>query len=213
MSVNGRAVTASGLTTETGGGVSPNQMLGEFLVLPGTARRTGSVARPRRAAGRQPAAAVAHRRVSPHQRGRAVDPLTTGSIGKAGESEESLATASLDPDPEGGMARCDLDQVYNVVGFNENSNALTPRLTRRLDQVVADIGGRQCKVQVTGYSSTQGAIASNALFAVERAQNSLRYLTQHGVRFVHAIATGAGATTQFGLDYRSNRRVVITVTP
>jgi outer membrane protein OmpA-like peptidoglycan-associated protein len=143
----------------------------------------------------------------------AVDPLTTGSIGKAGESEESLATASLDPDPEGGMARCDLDQVYNVVGFNENSNALTPRLTRRLDQVVADIGGRQCKVQVTGYSSTQGAIASNALFAVERAQNSLRYLTQHGVRFVHAIATGAGATTQFGLDYHLNQRVVITVTP
>jgi hypothetical protein len=66
---------------------------------------------------------------------------------------------------------------------------------------------------VTGYSSRQGAIASNALFAVERAQNSLNYLKAHGVRFIRAIAAGGGATDQFGSDYLSNRRVVISVTP
>lgn len=203
VSVNGRAVTASGLTTETGGAIAPNQLLGEFLVLPGTGRLGVSPA----PAGGWPQPQLSAAETAP------VDPMTTGSVGMVGETSETLATAKLDPNPEGGMARCDLDQVYNVVGFNRNSNALTPKLTHRLDEVIAAIGDRQCKVQVTGYSSTQGEIASNALFAVERAQNSLRYLTEHGVRFVRAIATGAGATEQFGPDYLLNRRVVITVTP
>ena len=90
---------------------------------------------------------------------------------------------------------------------------MTPKLIERLDQVVADIGDRQCNLQVTGYSSKQGSTASNALFAIERAQNSLRYLQEHGVKFVQASATGVGATDQFGPDFRSNRRVVISVTP
>ena len=46
---------------------------------------------------------------------------------------------------------CDLDEVYNVVRFNENSNDLTDKLTARLDQVIDDIGGRRCNVAVTGY--------------------------------------------------------------
>jgi len=209
VSVNGRAVTASGLTSETGGGSSPNQLLGEFLVLPDS--RLGVSPAP---AGGWPQPQLS---AVPATAGAAkvadIDPVTTGSIDKVGQTDESNATVALNPNPEGGMASCDLNQVYNVVGFNVNSNALTPKVTRRLDQVAADIGDRKCKVQVTGYSSNQGEIASNALFAVERAQNSLRYLTEHGVRFVHAIATGAGATTQFGSDYLLNRRVVITVTP
>jgi hypothetical protein len=68
-------------------------------------------------------------------------------------------------------------------------------------------------VLVTGYSSMQGAIDSNALFAIERAQNSLHYLRDHGVKFASAIAAGGGATSQFGPDYWLNRRVVITITP
>jgi outer membrane protein OmpA-like peptidoglycan-associated protein len=126
---------------------------------------------------------------------------------------EPVETASLDPDPEAVAHQCDLDQKYNVIGFNSNSNDLTPRLIERLDQVVADIGQRQCNVTVTGYSSKQGSIASNALFAIERAQNSLRYLQEKGVRFIKASATGVGATDEFGPDFASNRRVVITVTP
>ena len=129
----------------------------------------------------------------------------------AGASQEPIETAALDPEPEG--AHCDLDEKYNVVGFNSNSNELTMRLIERLDQIAADIGDRQCNVPVTGYSSKQGTIATNALFAIERAQNSLRYLQQKGVKFIKASATGVGATDEFGPDFASNRRVVITVTP
>ncbi len=215
VTVNGRAITASGLSTQAGGAAVPNQLLGEFLVL-SDGTRLGVSPAPQ-GGWPQPAPGLAQAGdASPPTKvaGTSPDVLATGSIGKAGGAdEESLKTAALDPDPEGGLARCDLDQIYNVIGFNENSNELTPRLVQRLDQVAADIGDRQCNVQVTGYSSMQGAIASNALFAVERAQNSLRYLQQHGVRFVRASATGVGATDQFGPDYTSNRRVVITVTP
>jgi outer membrane protein OmpA-like peptidoglycan-associated protein len=68
-------------------------------------------------------------------------------------------------------------------------------------------------MQVTGYSSVQGSHATNALFAVERAQNVLTYLRQNGIGFEKVVAAGGGATTQFGEDFAANRRVVITVTP
>jgi outer membrane protein OmpA-like peptidoglycan-associated protein len=99
------------------------------------------------------------------------------------------------------------------VGFNENSNDLTPKLMKRLDQIVAAIGPQQCTAIITGYSSTQGDYATNALFSVERAQNVLRYLRVQGVKFAEATATGVGETTQFGDDFNANRRVVITVRP
>lgn len=108
---------------------------------------------------------------------------------------------------------CALDNLYNVVGFNENSNELTPRLTARLDEIAKDIGSNRCVLQLVGYSSTQGDYATNALFAVERAQNVLQYLRAHGVEVVSANATGAGETDQFGPTFSDNRRVVITVSP
>lgn len=198
VSVNGRAVTASGLVSEAKSGAVPNDMLGEFLVLPDGTRDALSKA----PQGGWPAP---------------VDAVATGATQTVAVAvpppavDESLETAALDPDPE--SAQCDLDQKYNVIGFNENSNELTPRLVERLDQVVADIGVRQCNIIVTGYSSKQGEIATNALFAVERAQNALRYLQERGVKYIKASASGVGATTEFGDDFRSNRRVVITVTP
>jgi outer membrane protein OmpA-like peptidoglycan-associated protein len=117
-----------------------------------------------------------------------------------------MTTASVE-------AGCTLDQIYNVIGFNENSNELTPRLERRLDQIIEDIGTEKCRVLVTGYSSTQGSYATNALFAVERAQNVLAYLRRNGLEYEKATAVGGGGTTQFGADFAANRRVVITVTP
>jgi outer membrane protein OmpA-like peptidoglycan-associated protein len=99
-----------------------------------------------------------------------------------------------------------------VIGFNQNSNDLTTSLKTRLDQIADDIGDRKCYAQVVGYSSHEGGLASNALFAVERAQNALRYLEARGVSFARVTATGAGATDQFGPP-ASNRRVVIVVTP
>jgi outer membrane protein OmpA-like peptidoglycan-associated protein len=183
-------------------------MLGEFLVIPDGTRNAVSEApdggwpmplldivlpvAAKVAAGNVPAAAPS-------------------AAAEAVPEQEPVETASLDPEPEG--AHCDLDEKYNVVGFNSNSNELTERLIERLDQVAADIGQRQCNVTVTGYSSKQGSIAANALFAIERAQNSLHYLQQKGVKFIKASASGVGATDEFGPDFASNRRVVITVTP
>ena len=224
VSLNGRAVTASGLSTETAAGPRSNQTLGEFLVLPdGT---TDAVSRAPQGgwpgpsvSAATPAAAVV---VPPADAAQAIDPITTSTAeaipvaGPAPAPVEKAAltdVASRNQEPGPGASPCDLEQKYNVVGFNENSNALTPGLIERLDQVVADIGDQHCSVRVTGYSSRQGSIASNALFAVERAQNSLKYLQDHGVKFVQASATGVGATDQFGPDYRANRRVVIIVTP
>jgi outer membrane protein OmpA-like peptidoglycan-associated protein len=207
VALNGRTVTASGLTTLSGGSSSPNQLVGEFLVIPDEAHEGQSKAPTGGWPAPQPAVATALITPTP-------DLLPQSSADDSvGETDEPLATAALDPDPEGGIAQCDPGQKYNVIGFNENSNALTPRLAHRLDQVAADLAERHCKVLVTGYSSKHGVIASNALFAIERAQNSLRYLQEHGVKFAAAIATGAGATDQFGPDDALNRRVVITITP
>lgn len=212
VTLNGRAITASGLSTEEGRRPVANEMLGEFLVIPDGSKNAVSdapdggwpmplldivqpVASKVTVAENAPAAAVEPAAVEP-----------------AAEPEpKSIETAALDPDPEAGL--CDLNEKYNVIGFNSNSNELTPKLIERLDQVAADIGPRQCNVTVTGYSSKQGSIASNALFAIERAQNSLQYLQQKGVKFIKASATGVGATDEFGSDFASNRRVVITVTP
>lgn len=108
---------------------------------------------------------------------------------------------------------CTLDKSFAVVGFNENSNELTPKLNKQLDDVVKAIGAQRCTVRLTGYSSTEGSLASNALFSVERAQNALKYLRDKGVKFAKWQATGVGETTQFGANAAQNRRVVIAVAP
>ena len=193
VTLNGRAITASGLSTQAGRKPIANEMLGEFLVIPDGSRNAVS---------------------APPEGGWPVPPRPPEPRMIEAAVIEPVATAHLDPDPEGpGNTLCDLDEKYNVIGFNTNSNDLTPKLIERLDQVAADIGNRECNVTVTGYSSKEGSIASNALFAVERAQNSLAYLREKGVRFNKASATGVGATDEFGPDFASNRRVVITVTP
>ncbi len=205
VTVNGRAVTASGLLTRSRGKLAPNAMLGEFLVLvDGNAE---AVSNPPPGGWPGPSAIAAL--VAPP----AIDDVRTGAISASVEPEAAIEVASLDQNPEGAGPVCDLDEIYNVIGFNENSNELTPKLIERLDQVAADIGTRQCNVQITGYSSKQGSYAMNALFAVERAQNALHYLLEQGVKFTRASAAGVGATDQFGPDFSSNRRVVISVSP
>ena len=146
---------------------------------------------------------------------------TSGGVAQAADqpwwgtsgTAEPARTALVNQDPEAEAQPCGLDQKYNVIGFNRNSNELTRKLKLRLDQVAADIGARHCTAQIVGYSSHEGDLASNALFAVERAQNALSYLRAHGVRFARVSATGAGATEQFGEDFALNRRVVIAIAP
>jgi outer membrane protein OmpA-like peptidoglycan-associated protein len=211
VTLNGRAITASGLSTREGRQPVDNEMLGEFLVIPDGTKNAVSEAPD----GGWPLPLLDV--VQPVARQVTIvdsDPSPPASASLVAEIEP-VETAMLDPDPEAMTAgpACDLDEKYNVIGFNSNSNELTAKLIERLNQVAADIGDRQCNVTVTGYSSKQGSIAANALFAIERAQNSLRYLQEKGVKFVKASATGVGATDEFGPDFATNRRVVITVTP
>lgn len=227
VTINGGAVTVSGLVTATRDGFTPNELSGEFLVLEDGSEEGVSPA-PRGGWPTPPPviAEVAQARLMPEDdAGNRLMPVpgiaeiaapATGISEAAATVEgepEPIETASLDPDPEATSAGCGLDQIYNVIGFNENSNDLTPRLMKRLDQIIGDIGEEKCRVQVTGYSSTQGSHATNALFAVERAQNVLAYLKANGLRFEKVTAAGGGATTQFGDEFAANRRVVITVTP
>jgi outer membrane protein OmpA-like peptidoglycan-associated protein len=220
VTINGRAITSSGLSTESGRKPVANEMLGEFLVIPDGSRNAVSEApeggwpMPLLDIVQPVAARVAAAEAAPEVAAPAepiADSAPIAAPAAAADDPEPIETASLDPEPEG--AHCDLDEKYNVIGFNSNSNDLTDRLIERLDQIAADIGQRQCNVTVTGYSSKQGSIAANALFAIERAQNSLHYLQQKGVKFIKASAAGVGATDEFGPDFASNRRVVITVTP
>lgn len=212
VSVNGRAVTLSGFTTTDANGIAPNETLGEFLVLldgnqqgvskaprGGWPTADGAIAPAKYVAERLPVSGLQELRV-PAVAEAATDVATT----------ESIATAMVNQDPEGS---CQIDDIYNVIGFNENSNDLTPRLMKRLDQIAAAIGSQKCTALITGYSSTLGDYATNALFSVERAQNVLRYLRQKGVQFAEVAATGVGETTQFGEDLNANRRVVITIRP
>ena len=226
ITVNGGAVTVSGLVTASKEGFKPNDVLGEFLVL--TDGNEEGVSPAPRGGWPQPNSVVAdliEPRLQPSIEAanspammpvpgitRITAPATgvsdnvdVADIRPAARTENASVMASV--------PACSLDQIYNVIGFNENSNDLTPRLMRRLDQIIGDIGNEKCRVQITGYSSTQGDHATNALFAVERAQNVLRYLRQNGMQFDKVNATGAGATEKFGPTYADNRRVVITVTP
>jgi len=110
-------------------------------------------------------------------------------------------------------ATCTLEKSFDVTGFGQNSNDLTPATNKQLDAIAEEIGAQTCSITLTGYSDTYGSYATNALFSVERAQNALKYLRDKGIKFEKAEATGVGETTKFGPSARANRRVVIAVTP
>jgi outer membrane protein OmpA-like peptidoglycan-associated protein len=231
VTLNGRSVTVSGLETRGTKADQQNELLGEFLVL-----RDGNMEGVSRAPADgwpAPEAALALARLKPEPKAEtAADaPADVASVTPpaivaklkvptvAAEPEAkpvevaAMATEAVTAPPAAEFADCNRDELYNVIGFNENSNDLTPKLEARLKQIIADIGPQKCKVLVTGYSSKQGNHATNALFAIERAQNVLAYLKQAGLSFEKATATGGGATEQFGEEFSVNRRVVISVSP
>ena len=211
VAVNGRAVTLSGFETQGARAGQQNETLGEFLVL--ADGNVEGVSRPPETGWPLPAAA--NDAVAVTGSVPAATPAVTAELAVPQHSSpvaEAVAALPAAP-PEPAADSCSRSEIYNVIGFNESSNDLTPRLTERLDQIIADIGSARCRVLVTGYSSRQGAHATNALFAIERAQNVLAYLREQGLGYQSASATGGGATEQFGSDFASNRRVVISVSP
>lgn len=225
VTLNGRAVTVSGLETRGTRADTANELLGEFLVL-----RDGNmegVSRAPAGGWPTPETALAQARLAPEPEPgevAAVEAPETApvkapvAVAELKVPEAPVEVAAVEPVavavPVSTEAEaCNRDELYNVIGFNENSNDLTPKLEARLKQIIDDIGPQKCKVLVTGYSSKQGNHATNALFAIERAQNVLAYLKQAGLSFEKATATGGGATEQFGEGFSANRRVVIAVTP
>jgi len=231
VTLNGRAVTVSGLETRGTKDDQKNELLGEFLVL-----RDGNmegVSRAPAGGWPTPETAIAQARLTPEPKveaAAAVEAPDTATVKPPvavaaikvpeapGEPEaKAIEVAAVEPAVAAPIAtespECNRDELYNVIGFNENSNDLTPKLEARLKQIIEDIGPQKCKVLVTGYSSKQGNHATNALFAIERAQNVLAYLKQAGLSFEKATATGGGATEQFGDEFSVNRRVVISVSP
>jgi outer membrane protein OmpA-like peptidoglycan-associated protein len=218
VTVNGGVVTVSGLVTATENGFKPNHTVGEFLLL-ADGNEEGVSPAPRGGwpspreffAMSEPRLMPEFEPASSRQPVANVTALTAPTI--VIPTPEEVTVGSIEMTAAGEPPACQLDQIYNVLGFNENSNDLTPRLMQRLDQILEDIGEERCRVLVTGYSSTVGSHATNALFAVERAQNVLRYLRDNGLRYEKASAAGGGATEQFGPLPSDNRRVVITVLP
>jgi outer membrane protein OmpA-like peptidoglycan-associated protein len=236
--VNGRVVLGPGFKTISAQGEEPNQLVGDLLGLfdngeegvssapdggwpEPVADGIQTVALETAAVTSDDAAAVASDEpaIGPTGGPLILEPEAAAAVEEVKDAAhtvdlaegERIEVAALGNNRVATVTDCGLDQVYNVVGFNENSNDLTPKLTERLDQIIADIGDEKCTVQITGYSSTQGAYATNALFAIERAQNVLAYLRQAGLEFEDVTATGAGETEQFGETFSANRRVVITV--
>jgi len=125
------------------------------------------------------------------------------------QPEPAVETAAAKPASD----TCALSKSYDITGFGQNSNDLTPATNKILDEIAGDIGEQTCSITLTGYSDTFGSYATNALFSVERAQNALKYLRDKGIKFTKAEATGVGETTKFGPSARANRRVVIAVAP
>ena len=132
IAVNGQAVTVSGLTTQGKGGPRENELVGEFLVLlDGNAE---AVSAPPKGGWGAPAATVAAATPA-----AAKGPVEVMQV-KAPAAVEPVETAGIDQNPEG--SACTRDELYNVLGFNENSNDLTDRLKKRLDQIAAATGGQ-----------------------------------------------------------------------
>lgn len=207
VAVNGRAVTLSGFATEGAGATGENAILDEFLLL--ADGNVEGVTRPPAAGWPLPGSTPQSAAAEPPA--PAAVPAPVAAVTPPAPAPAATVSAEIAPAAAG--EACMRDEIYNVVGFNESSNDLTPRLEQRLDQIIADIGPERCRVLVTGYSSRQGAHATNALFAIERAQNVLAYLRANGLQYQTASATGGGATDQFGSDSGANRRVVIRVSP
>jgi outer membrane protein OmpA-like peptidoglycan-associated protein len=240
VAINGQTVGAAAMSMRSGLGVEPTATLGGYLVvskagISGIAlpaggwnsaeAQTASNAAPAAAAvpavKPPPAPSVAEAPVPAQKTAPApmtappVDDLATGAVQQAASTDAAAAAAddAGNPDPEGNIPTCGLNRKFQITGFSRNSNELTPRVRRALDAVAKAIGTQKCVVHLTGYSSTEGDYAHNALFSIERSQKALRYLAEKGVKFRRFSANGVGETTQFGATPGANRRVVVTVSP
>jgi outer membrane protein OmpA-like peptidoglycan-associated protein len=213
VTVNGEVLPATSFSMRSDAGVEPTAMLGDYLVVSDNA--VEGIALP---AGGWPEQAAATATPAPKVAevvpAAAPVPATKPPTDAVVTTEAAASDAEdANPQPEANLPSCGLSKRFAITGFSRNSNDLTPKVMRTLDAVAKAIGTQRCVVHVTGYSSTEGDFAHNALFSIERSQKALHYLAAHGVKFRKFSANGVGETTQFGPNPSANRRVVVAVSP
>jgi len=214
ISVNGQEIKAANLATVTKAGLSPNEMVGDYLAInDGTAEAVSLAPE-----GGWPEAGATQAEAKPAAPEKTVTaaevtppPAETKPVEPAPAAAKPEQAAEATKPAAAG--KCSLEKSFDVTGFGQNSNDLTPATNKQLDAIVEAIGEQTCSITLTGYSDTFGSHATNALFSVERAQNALKYLRDKGIKFEKAQATGVGETDKFGPSARANRRVVIAIAP
>ena len=211
VSLDGVTLPAAALSMRSAAGIEPTAMLGDYLVISDDA--TEAVAVPSGGWGKGTADVAAVAPAADTAVSTNPPAPETGTVAATDAAASATDTADANPDPEGGAPQCGLTQKFQVTGFTRNSNELTAAARKGLDAVVKAIGTQKCVVHLTGYSSTEGDVAHNALFSIERSQKALYYLANHGVQFRRYSANGVGETTQFGPTPDANRRVVVAVSP
>jgi outer membrane protein OmpA-like peptidoglycan-associated protein len=101
----------------------------------------------------------------------------------------------------------------SVVGIDTVSAPLSARQLTSLQAVSAQAQTGGCKIELVGYASQGGSDVANLAASVARAKLVLSALQSGGAQFAAVDLKGAGATSDFGSDDRSNRRVEVRLVP
>lgn len=123
------------------------------------------------------------------------------------------AVSSSPPNPtaktvaKSGTGRC--DALASIIGIETVSRPLSATQLAKLVPVIEQSKAGYCRVELVGYASQGGNAAANLAASQARAQLVLAALKSQGGQFADVVVTGAGATSQFGNDDSSNRRVEV----
>jgi outer membrane protein OmpA-like peptidoglycan-associated protein len=101
----------------------------------------------------------------------------------------------------------------SVIGIDDVSGPLSKQQLAALQRVNTQAQGGGCKIELIGYASQGGSEVANLAASAARAKLVLSALQAGGAQFVTVDLKGAGATTDFGSDDRSNRRVEVRLLP
>jgi len=101
----------------------------------------------------------------------------------------------------------------SVIGIDVVSDPLSARQLAALQSVSAQAQAGGCRIELVGYASQGGSDVANLAASVARAKLVLAALQSGGARFAAVDLKGAGSTSDFGSDDRSNRRVEVRLLP
>lgn len=130
----------------------------------------------------------------------------------APESEGSVSASSKDAVQTASAPQtCSVTKTVNVTNFGINGTAVPGG--GNLNELAEQIGNQACGITITGYASLSGSKEVNLVMSDERAKAVAAYLEKAGVDVSKMTTVAGGATSRFGSEYSSNRRVVVSVAP